>query len=90
MICLICSTTQILLRKLIFAEGGKPENITLGVRLRSTNHSSRTSPGWNPHHNGGGEDDGHCANPTPLVVVVFALVVVIVVFQRGDGFGDSH
>ena len=45
----------------------------------------------------GGEDDGHCANPTPLVlvvfalvVVVFALVVVIVVFQRGDGFGDSH
>ena len=36
------STTQILAGKLIFVEGGKLE-----VRLRSTNHSPRTSPGSN-------------------------------------------
>ena len=48
----IRATTQILAGKWIFVKGGKLEK-TLGVRLRSTNHSSRTSPGSNAGRSGG-------------------------------------
>ena len=51
---LIRSTTQILARKVDFCGGRKTGECrkTLGVRLRSTNHSPRTSPGSNPGRSG--------------------------------------
>ena len=64
------SVTQILAESWFLwrEENWRTRRNSLGVRLRSTNLSPRTSPGSNPGHSGGRCGWYHCANLTPWLL----------------------